>query len=183
MSVMKQCSPGIKLGASPVDVHVQWLYSTSRETALCTSAQVDPRQYQTYLATRPKSFEADAVAVLIDVLRKSQQQPMKPGFRLHIVHLANADLLADIKQAQDEGDQVPESWVAVLMYSHHRCCCCHRGPSSKAVLRSTSGGLIWIFSLRNVTANFSRLVPLPSSNSGAGEHPNSISCSTRCQTG
>ena len=65
--------------------------------------QGDPRKYQTYLATRPKSFEANAVALLIDVLRQSKHQPMKPGFWLHIVHLANADLLADIKQAQDEG--------------------------------------------------------------------------------
>jgi len=65
--------------------------------------QGDPRKYQTYLATRPKSFEANAVALLIDVLRKSKGQFMKPGFWLHIVHLANADLLQDIKQAQDEG--------------------------------------------------------------------------------
>ncbi len=65
--------------------------------------QGDPRKYQTYLATRPKSFEANAVALLIDVLRKSKDQFMKPGFWLHIVHLANADLLQDIKQAQDEG--------------------------------------------------------------------------------
>ncbi|KAL0052815.1 hypothetical protein WJX82_008241 [Trebouxia sp. C0006] len=68
-----------------------------------TEPQGDPRKYQTYLATRPKSFEANAVALLIDVLRKSKDQVMKPGFWLHIVHLANADLLQDIKQAQDEG--------------------------------------------------------------------------------
>ena len=53
--------------------------------------------------TRPKSFEAKAVGMLIDVLRKSSDQPMRPGFVLLIAHLANADLLTEIKQAQDEG--------------------------------------------------------------------------------
>lgn len=70
-----------------------------------STAQGDPRKYQTYLETRPKSFEAKAVRMLIDVLRTSLDQPMKPGFVLLIVHLANADLLKEIKQAQDEGRQ------------------------------------------------------------------------------
>lgn len=65
--------------------------------------QGDPRKYATYLATRPKSYEAQAVALLIDLLRQTKDQPMKPGFKLHIVHLANADLLRDIKQAKAEG--------------------------------------------------------------------------------
>ena len=65
--------------------------------------QGDPRKYATYLATRPKSYEADAVALLIDVLRRTKDQPMKSGFMLHIVHLANAELLHDIKQAKTEG--------------------------------------------------------------------------------
>ncbi len=77
--------------------------------------QGDPGKYQTYLATRPKSFEANAVALLIDVLRKSKDQVMKPGFWLHIVHLANADLLQDIKQAQDEGQ-------SLLSMSSSYCC-------------------------------------------------------------
>ena len=70
-----------------------------------STVQGDPQKYQTFLETRPKSFEAKAVCMLIDVLRKSQDQPMKPGFVLLIVHLANADLLKEIKQAQGEGRQ------------------------------------------------------------------------------
>ena len=69
--------------------------------------QGDPRKYETYLATRPKSFEADAVRLLVDVLRSSRDQAMKPGFHLLIVHLANADLLKEIKTAQAEGNMVP----------------------------------------------------------------------------
>lgn len=65
--------------------------------------QGDPRRYQTYLETRPKSFETKAVRMLLDVLRKSKDQPMKPGFLVLIVHLANADLLTEIRQAQEEG--------------------------------------------------------------------------------
>ena len=49
--------------------------------------------------------------MLIDVLRKSQDQPMKSGFVLLIVHLANADLLKEIKQAQDEGRQMTSGFV------------------------------------------------------------------------
>ena len=78
--------------------------------------QGHPRKYQTYLATRPKSFEANAVALLIDVLRNSKDQPMKAGFWLHIVHLANADLLQDIKQAQDEGMPL---LLLLLQQRHH----------------------------------------------------------------
>ena len=65
--------------------------------------QGDPRKYRTYLATRPKSFEAKAVRMLIELLRVTRHQPMKPGFVLLTVHLANADLLKEIRQAQQEG--------------------------------------------------------------------------------
>ncbi|KAA6420022.1 MAG: allantoinase [Trebouxia sp. A1-2] len=88
--------PVLKRNGAPYLVHAEIVDDD-------TQPQGDPRKYQTYLATRPKSFEANAVALLIDVLRKSKDQAMKPGFWLHIVHLANADLLQDIKQAQDEG--------------------------------------------------------------------------------
>lgn len=69
----------------------------------CGTLQGDPRKYATYLATRPKSYEAEAVALLIDVLRQTKDQPTEAGFRLHIVHLANADLLKALKQAKAEG--------------------------------------------------------------------------------
>lgn len=41
--------------------------------------------------------------MLLDVLRTGKDQPMKPGFLVLIVHLANADLLTEIRQAQEEG--------------------------------------------------------------------------------
>ncbi|KAL3162052.1 hypothetical protein ABBQ38_009118 [Trebouxia sp. C0009 RCD-2024] len=68
-----------------------------------SQSEGDPRKYQTYLATRPKAFEAKAVRMLIELLRVTKHQPMKPGFVLLIVHLANADLLKEIRQAQEEG--------------------------------------------------------------------------------
>lgn len=70
---------------------------------LVLGMQGDPRKYATYLATRPKSFEAEAVRLLLDVLRSTKHQAMKPGFWLLIVHLANADLLKEIKDAKAEG--------------------------------------------------------------------------------
>ena len=97
--------------------HYQNISLCYRQVTCLNTQQGDPRKYQTYLATRPKSFEANAVALLIDVLRKSKDQPMKPGFALHIVHLANADLLPDIKQAQDEGQplQLPATALPIML--------------------------------------------------------------------
>lgn len=51
--------------------------------------------------------------MLLDVLRKGKDQPMKPGFVLLIVHLANADLLTEIKQAQEEGRLLMSGWACL----------------------------------------------------------------------
>ena len=88
----------------------------------CVTAQGDPRKYATYLATRPKSYEAEAVALLIDVLRRTKDQPTEPGFRLHIVHLANADLLKVLKQARAEGRMLVG--LSTPAASQVALCCC-----------------------------------------------------------
>lgn len=75
--------------------------------------QGDPTKYATYLATRPKSYEAQAVALLIDVLKRTREERMTEGFKLHIVHLANADLLHTIRQAAAEGERHTGSCVHI----------------------------------------------------------------------
>ena len=56
----------------------------------------NPRRYADYLATRPPSFERDAIELLIDLCRKF-------GCSTHIVHLADAGSLPLLYQARQEG--------------------------------------------------------------------------------
>ncbi|MEM8865898.1 MAG: allantoinase AllB [Planctomycetota bacterium] len=56
----------------------------------------DTRRYAEYLASRPKQWEVDAIELLIRTSRET-------GCRVHVVHLANADALAMLEQARDEG--------------------------------------------------------------------------------
>lgn len=103
----------------------------------------NPKKHDTWLNTRPQRFETNAVHGLLDALRSVNDQSAlhqekhhlmrfswwedvltwgapkrssssKHGFKLHIVHLANADLLPVLKQAKEEG--LP---VSVEVTPHH----------------------------------------------------------------
>lgn len=56
----------------------------------------DGRRYADYLATRPPSFERDAIALMIRLCRET-------GCRTHIVHLADAGCLPMIAEAKNAG--------------------------------------------------------------------------------
>jgi allantoinase len=56
----------------------------------------DPRSYASYLASRPRAWEHDAIRLLIDLCREYR-------CRVHIVHLSSADALPMIAKARDEG--------------------------------------------------------------------------------
>ncbi|MGZ5189778.1 MAG: allantoinase AllB, partial [Flavisolibacter sp.] len=55
-----------------------------------------PESYQQYLASRPKSWENDAIAMMIDLCRKY-------NCPVHIVHVSSAEALSLIKAAKKEG--------------------------------------------------------------------------------
>ncbi|MEM9883318.1 MAG: allantoinase AllB [Planctomycetota bacterium] len=59
-------------------------------------AMRNPRGYFDYLATRPPSFERDAVDMMIRLCEDT-------GCRTHVVHLADAGCLDPIKDAKDRG--------------------------------------------------------------------------------
>ncbi|MEM9417546.1 MAG: allantoinase AllB [Planctomycetota bacterium] len=59
-------------------------------------AMADPRRYMDYLATRPPSFERDAIELMIKLCRET-------GCRTHIVHLADAGCLPMLAEAKNEG--------------------------------------------------------------------------------
>lgn len=52
--------------------------------------QGNPRKHATWLASRPRRFEQNAVRALLDALRATAGNATLPGFKLHIVHLAGA---------------------------------------------------------------------------------------------
>ncbi len=56
----------------------------------------NPRRYADYLASRPRAFEQDAIAMMIRLVRDT-------GCRVHIVHLSDADCLPMIADARAEG--------------------------------------------------------------------------------
>ncbi|WP_146444792.1 allantoinase AllB [Botrimarina colliarenosi] len=66
------------------------------EIAHDTPPMPDPRCYADYVATRPASFERDAIALLLDLCRET-------GCPTHIVHLADAGSLPTLRDAKAEG--------------------------------------------------------------------------------
>ncbi len=62
-------------------------------------AKADPRQYATYLASRPRAAEDEAVALVIELCRKHNA-------RAHIVHLSSASAIPLLRDAQADGVQI-----------------------------------------------------------------------------
>lgn len=58
--------------------------------------QGDTRAYESYLKSRPRRWEDDAIRMMIELCRKHRG-------RVHIVHLSSSDALADIAAAKKEG--------------------------------------------------------------------------------
>lgn len=56
----------------------------------------DPRQYASYLRSRPRRWEDEAIRMMIDLCRQHR-------CRVHVVHLASADALDDLRRAKAEG--------------------------------------------------------------------------------
>ncbi len=56
----------------------------------------DPRAYDTFLQSRPREAENEAIAMMIRLCRET-------GCRVHIVHLSSSDALPMIRAAKDEG--------------------------------------------------------------------------------
>lgn len=55
---------------------------------LFSAWQGNPRKHATWLASRPRRFEQNAVRALLGALRATSGNATLPGFKLHIVHLS-----------------------------------------------------------------------------------------------
>ena len=62
------------------------------------------RSYPKFLASRPREWENDAIAMVIRVMRQLRDEGLAP--RAHIVHLSSADALPMIAAAREEGLQL-----------------------------------------------------------------------------
>lgn len=68
----------------------------------------DPRKYATFLHSRPREAENQAISLLISLLREikrmgSKSSGSRAGLRLHVVHLSSADALPLLRAARAEG--------------------------------------------------------------------------------
>ncbi|HEX6372573.1 MAG TPA: allantoinase AllB [Longimicrobium sp.] len=82
-----------RLGA-PLLAHAELPGPLAR--AALAVAELDPRSYGVYLASRPREAEQRAIALLLLLCRET-------GARIHVVHLADADSLPLLRGARAEG--------------------------------------------------------------------------------
>ncbi|KAK9849798.1 hypothetical protein WJX84_011647 [Apatococcus fuscideae] len=66
-------------------------------------ANADARNFATWLAMRPRSFEQKAIKHLVELLQKADSNACQPGFHLHIAHLSDSTSLPMIRTAKQQG--------------------------------------------------------------------------------
>jgi allantoinase len=81
--------PKLAQAGVPLLVHAE-------KTAHETEPSGDPHRYATFLASRPPSWEVDAIRMMIALCREHR-------CRVHVVHLSAADALEDLQRAKDAG--------------------------------------------------------------------------------
>ena len=79
---------------APLLVHAE-LPGPIAQAAKKTS-ESDIQRYSTWLASRPRAAENEAIALLVTLAREF-------GARLHIVHLSSSDAISTLQQAKSEG--------------------------------------------------------------------------------
>ncbi len=87
--------------------------------------------HASWLASRPPSMENNAIKLLIRALEEDATQA-KPGFRIHIAHLADSGSMADIETAKKKGART----CLVLFCLFQTCNLCINPNSNNAHRRS-----------------------------------------------
>ncbi|GFR49104.1 hypothetical protein Agub_g10899 [Astrephomene gubernaculifera] len=135
--------PYIKRAGVPLFVHAELVEEGGEEQQQKSDPAADPTLYDTYLATRPPSFERSAVQLLVRLL-DSDATPAAPGFRLHIAHLGDAGALEDIQAARQRHPITVETCAHYLTFAsedvprgatHFKCAPPLRGAANRAALR------------------------------------------------
>jgi allantoinase len=97
---LERAMPLVAESGLPLLVHSELPQPLDRaRTALDRDPSTDWRKFATYLASRPSEVEDRAIQQMIALSRKF-------GCRVHIVHLASADAVGDLRAARREGVRV-----------------------------------------------------------------------------
>ncbi len=91
---LERALPHVARTGLPLLVHAELAQPIEAATGLLNGA--DWRRYGTYLRSRPDEAELSAIRMLLELCRRY-------GFRLHIVHLATALALNELRAARQEG--------------------------------------------------------------------------------
>ncbi|CAL6389708.1 unnamed protein product [Bathycoccus prasinos] len=91
---------------APLMVHAEL---PSENDVVSTNGK-DPRKYSTYMNSRPRKWEKDAIKELIDVA-KTNKIP-----HIHIAHVSDADTLSAIKSAKDGGAKLTAETCPHYLY-------------------------------------------------------------------
>jgi allantoinase len=91
---LRAALPQLAVLGAPLLAHAELPEPLAR--AALAVAELDPRSYAAYLASRPAESEQRAIALLLLLCRET-------GARIHVVHLADADSLALLRAARAEG--------------------------------------------------------------------------------
>ena len=91
---LERALPHVARTGLPLLVHAELPEPIEAATGLLNGA--DWRRYGTYLRSRPDEAELSAIRMLLELCRRY-------GFRLHIVHLATALALNELRAARQEG--------------------------------------------------------------------------------
>jgi allantoinase len=91
---LRRAAPHLARTGLPLLVHAELPDVLDRAARSLPSP--DWRRYSTWLQSRPDAAEIEAIRLMIRLCREYR-------FRLHIVHLATAQALDDIRRAKDEG--------------------------------------------------------------------------------
>jgi allantoinase len=91
---LRQALPRLARTGLPLLVHAELAGPVDAATARLANA--DWRSYSTYLQSRPDEAELAAIRMMLSLCREY-------GFRLHIVHLASAQALPELRAARSGG--------------------------------------------------------------------------------
>lgn len=94
-SDLRAALPELAAMGAPLLVHAE-LPGPIDDAIAKLSKDASPKRYATWLASRPHEAEDEAIALLVRLAREY-------GARVHVVHLASSDSLAQLRQAKDEG--------------------------------------------------------------------------------
>jgi allantoinase len=120
---LRQAMPELARLGSVLLVHAE--VEGPIERAAASLAGSDPRSYDTFLRSRPREAENEAIAMMVRLCRET-------GCPVHIVHLSSSDALPLIRDAKTEGLPITaESCPHYLTFAaeeiedgatHFKCC-------------------------------------------------------------